>query len=84
MSTLSGEGCYSAERGMTPRELAERVRELREAKGLSPAALADRAHIAQSYVLIIEAGQHRLPPRSILLRIARALGVTEQRLLEPH
>jgi transcriptional regulator with XRE-family HTH domain len=68
---------------VTPRELAERVRELREARGLSQAALADRAQIALSYITVIEAGQQRLPPRAILLRLAKALGVPEQRLVEP-
>jgi len=68
---------------MTPRDLAERVRELREARGLSQAALADRAQIAHSYITIIEAGQQRLPPRAILLRVAKALGVPERRLVEP-
>jgi transcriptional regulator with XRE-family HTH domain len=67
---------------MTPRELAERVRELREARGLSQATLADRAQVAHSYVIIIEAGQNRLPPRPIVVRLAKALGVSERRLME--
>ena len=68
---------------MTPRDLAERVRELREARGLSQAELADRAQIAHSYITIIEAGRQRLQPRAILLRVAKALGVPETRLVEP-
>ena len=68
---------------MNPRELAERVRELRAAKGLSQVELADRAQIALSYVTIIEAGHQRLPPRAILVRLAKALGVPEKRLAEP-
>jgi transcriptional regulator with XRE-family HTH domain len=68
---------------LTPRQLADRVRELREAQGISPTQLADRAQIAQSYVTTIEAGQQRLPPRAILVRLARALGVTEKQLMEP-
>jgi len=68
---------------MTGRELAQRVRELREAQGLTAIQLADRARIAHSYIAIIEAGQQRLPPRGILSRLARALGVTEKRLLDP-
>ena len=68
---------------MTGRELAERVRELREARGLSAIQLADRAQIAHSYIGIIEAGQQRLPPRGILARLAKALGVTEKHLLDP-
>ena len=68
---------------MTPRELAERVRTLREARGLSSGQLADRAQVATSYIAVIEAGQQRLPPRAILVRVAKALGVTEKQLLEP-
>ena len=68
---------------MTPRELADRVRELRNARGLSAIQLADRAKIAHSYVRLIEAGQQRLPPRAILVRFAKALGVTEKQLLDP-
>ena len=68
---------------MTPRELADRVRVLRNARGLSATQLADRAKIAHSYVGLIEAGQQRLPPRAILVRLAKALGVTEKQLLDP-
>ena len=68
---------------MTPRELADRARELRNARGLSAIQLADRAKIAHSYVGLIEAGQQRLLPRAILVRLAKALGVTEKQLLDP-
>jgi len=68
---------------MTPQELAKTVRELREAKGLTMAQLADRAQITPSYVAIIEAGQQRAPSRAILARLAKALGVPEKRLAEP-
>lgn len=67
---------------VTGRELADRVRKLREAKGLSAIQLADRAQIAHSYIALIEAGQQRLPSRAILTRLAKALGVTEKRLLD--
>ena len=68
---------------MTPRELARRVQELRRRKGLTVSLLAERAQITQGYVVLIEAGEQRLPPRQILLRLARALGVSEKELLEP-
>lgn len=67
---------------MTGRELAARVRKLRESKGLTAIQLADRAQIAHSYIALIEAGQQRLPPRAILTRLAKALGVTEKRLVD--
>jgi transcriptional regulator with XRE-family HTH domain len=68
---------------MTPRELAHRVQELRRQRGLTVGLLAERAQITQGYVVLIEAGQQRLPPRQILVRLARALGVSEQELLDP-
>ena len=68
---------------MTPRELADRVQELRRLRGLSVSLLAERAQITQGYVVSIEAGNQRMPPRGILLRLARALGVSEKELLEP-
>jgi transcriptional regulator with XRE-family HTH domain len=61
------------------------VRELREARGLTQAQLAERAQVALSYVNVIEAAQQEsLPPRQILQRLARALGVPLKRLLEPE
>ena len=60
------------------------MRELREARGLTQAQLAERAQIALSYVTVIEAGQgQQAPPsRQILDRLARALGVPTKRLQE--
>jgi len=68
---------------MTPRELADRVQDLRRLRGLSVSQLAERAQIAESYVVLIEAGQQRMPPRAILVRLARGLGVAEKELVEP-
>ena len=68
---------------MPGRKLGEIVRELREAKGLTQAQLAERAQVALSYVTTIEAGQPGSPPRQILQRLARALDVTSKKLLEP-
>ena len=59
------------------------MRELREARGLTQAQLAERAQVALSYVTTIEAGQPGAPPRQILQRLARALDVTAKKLLEP-
>jgi len=59
------------------------MRELREARGLTQAQLAERAQVALSYVTTIEAGQPGSPPRQILQRLARALDVTTKKLLEP-
>ena len=67
---------------MPARKMGDIVRELREAKGLTQAQLAERAQIALSYVTVIEAGQQGSPPRQILQRLARALDVTAKELLE--
>lgn len=65
------------------KKLGETIRELREARGLTQAQLAERAQIALSYINVIEAAQQQQePPRQILQRIARALGVTMKRLEE--
>jgi len=68
---------------MRSKDLGEIVRELREARGLTQAQLAERAQIALSYVTVIEAGQQGNPSRQILQRLARALDVPAKRLLEP-
>ena len=69
---------------MPPRKLGEILRELREARGLTQAQLAERAQVALSYVTVIEAGQGQQasPPRQILDRLARALDVPVKRLQE--
>jgi transcriptional regulator with XRE-family HTH domain len=67
---------------MKARKVGDLVRELREAQGLTQAQLAERAQVALSYITVIEAGQQDDPPRQILQRVARALGVTAKRLLE--
>jgi len=67
-----------------PRKLGDIVRELREAQGLSQFQLAERAQIALSYVTLIEANQQSAPSRQILQRLARALGVAPEKLVEPE
>jgi transcriptional regulator with XRE-family HTH domain len=65
-------------------KLGEIVRELREARGLSQAQLAEKAQIALSYVIVIESQQPGNPSRQILHRLARALDVPTKKLLEPE
>jgi transcriptional regulator with XRE-family HTH domain len=68
---------------MADKTLGEVVRELREARGLTQAQLAEKAQVALSYVTMIEAGGGASPSRQILHRMARALDVHAKRLLEP-
>lgn len=53
----------------------ERVRKLREQRGLSQAQLAERADLDVTYISGIERGR-RNPGLNTLGRVARALGVT--------
>ena len=58
---------------MTPVHL--RVRELREAKGLSQAELAKSAKVRQATLSAIENGQTKRVDFDVLERLANALGV---------
>jgi transcriptional regulator with XRE-family HTH domain len=56
--------------------LARRLKELREARGLSQMALAVRAGLSLSMVALIEQGQREDPRVSTLRALADALGVS--------
>ena len=68
---------------MPDKTLGEVVREVRESRGLTPAQLAEKAQVALSLVLALEAGSESNPSRQIVHRLARALDVPAKRLLEP-
>ena len=59
----------------------QRVKEAREAAGLTQAELADRSGIPQSHISRIENAVHS-PSRKTLERIAEALGI-ELKILDP-
>ena len=61
--------------------LGARIRELREAAGLSQSALAEAAQVGQSHLSRIEKDE-REPSLSIAARLAKALGVTLDSLVE--
>jgi len=56
------------------RRLGERVRSLRQQRGLTQERLADELHISIAYVSLIERGG-RNPPYTTVASIAAALGV---------
>ena len=58
-----------------------KLKRVREAKGLSQAALAQRARITREYVNKLEAGRYD-PTVGVLQRLAKALGVPVTALLE--
>lgn len=59
--------------------LGERLKELREQRGLTQAQLATRAKVERSTIQNVESGRVRRP--NTLPHIADALGVTEAELL---
>ena len=65
-----------------PKRVGHIVRELRERRGLSLDALAERASIARSMLVLLEGGQGAKPPRAILQRIARVLNVHVDQLTD--
>jgi len=65
---------------MTPVQFGRRLKALREARGVSQAALAERAGLTREYVNKLEAGKYD-PTLGTLGRLAKALGVTERALL---
>ena len=58
-----------------------KLKRLREAKGLTEAALAQKAKITREYVNKLEAGRYD-PTVGVLQRLAKALGVPVTALLE--
>jgi transcriptional regulator with XRE-family HTH domain len=68
---------------MPDKMLGEVLRELREARSLTQSQLAEKAQVALSLVLALEAGSQGNPSKQVLYRMARALDVPVKRLLEP-
>jgi transcriptional regulator with XRE-family HTH domain len=64
------------------RRLRVRLRRLREAKGWTQIDLARKARVTQPLISQLEAGTKPTPSVVHILRIARALGVTVEELLE--
>ncbi len=62
------------------RDLGDRIRKLRKAKGLTQEGLAELSDLHRTYVGGLERGE-RNPSLFILFRLARALGVTVGELL---
>ena len=68
---------------MASGNLGEKLRALREAKGLTPELLADRAKVSVSFITILEGGRGAERPSQVILqRIARVLGVPLNKLTE--
>ena len=66
---------------MSPKRFAMRLKQMREAKGLTQDALAKKVGVSRAYLARLEMGRHD-PPLSRLRKLAKALGVPAGRLLE--
>ena len=64
----------------TAKQVGARVRQLRKARKLSQAALAERAHLTRAYVTRLEAGQQD-PSLSTITALAKGLGMAAASLL---
>jgi len=65
----------------TPRQMGQRIKRLREERGLSQAALAAKAKITREYVNKLEAGRYD-PTLGVVQRLAKALGVSLAELVK--
>jgi transcriptional regulator with XRE-family HTH domain len=63
---------------LTDTTLRQELRRLREERGLSQAALAQRAGVDTSYISRLERGAHTTPRASTLIRIANALDLGQE------
>jgi transcriptional regulator with XRE-family HTH domain len=67
---------------MAPHErLTMRVKQLRESRGLTQEALAEKAGLSRAYIARLEIGRHD-PTLSTLEKLAKALKVKVGKLLE--
>jgi transcriptional regulator with XRE-family HTH domain len=66
---------------MSPaREMGKRLKKLREARGMSQAALAEKAELSRGYLIRLEAGRQD-PTLGTLERLAEALDMPLRKLI---
>ncbi len=65
-------------------ELGQRLRRIREQRGLTQQRLAKRACVATDMISRLENGRYTSPGLRTILRIARGLGVAPAELLPDH
>ncbi len=62
-------------------KFAENIRAKRESLGLTAEELATRVHVSRSYITLLENGK-RLPGKTLLPKIARALRLEKSEIVE--
>ena len=65
----------------TPRQVGTRLKEIREAKGMSQTALAKRSRLSREHIVRLEGGRYD-PTVTTLTKLAKALRVPVAKLLE--
>ena len=66
---------------MSPaREMGKRLKKLRESRGMSQAALAEKAELSRGYLIRLEAGRQD-PTLGTLERLAEALDMPLRKLI---
>jgi putative transcriptional regulator len=66
---------------MSPRQFAMRLREAREARGMTQETLAKKVGVSRAYLSRLEMGRHD-PPLSRVRKLAKALGVKVETLVK--
>ncbi len=67
---------------MSPKRVGAVIKKLREERGLSQQALAEKAKVTDAYIAMLETGVRKNPTIDTLKRLAKALGVPVTALLE--
>ncbi len=67
---------------MTTKKVGTMIKKLREQRGLSQRALADKAKVTDAYIAMLETGVRKNPTIDTLKRLAKALKVKVGKLLE--
>jgi transcriptional regulator with XRE-family HTH domain len=66
----------------TNHNLANNIRKLREAKGLSQEKLARLADVANNTIIKMESGENKNPTLDTLKKVAKAFGVSVDNLIK--
>lgn len=62
----------------------QRIKEIRESRGLTQAELASKSGVRQPAISDIETGVTRKPSADTIFRLAKALGCTMEELIAPE